>query len=84
MWLYRPRRHITDRHDEDRVVAISPQAQAVLFRYLARDTHTPCFRPYDSEAKRRGIAGLAAKQQYSALYAEKHIEASPRVALNIG
>jgi integrase len=35
------------------VIFIGPQAQGILLRYLARDATDHCFRPSDSEAKRR-------------------------------
>lgn len=56
IWVYRPRQHKTEHHDCDRVVCIGPQAQAVMLRYLARDAETQCFRPVDSESKRRAAA----------------------------
>lgn len=52
-WVYRPESHKTEHHDRDRVVFIGPKAQALLLRYLARDSAMYCFRPIDSEAKRR-------------------------------
>src|SRR5262249_6539691 len=36
-----------------RIIYIGPQAQGILLRYLARDAAAYCFRPCDSEAKRR-------------------------------
>jgi integrase len=53
VWLYRPSEHKTQHHGHDRIVAIGPQGQAILFRYLARDPEDFCFAPWDSEAKRR-------------------------------
>lgn len=53
VWTYRPGSHKTEHHGRDRVVFVGPRAQAVLLRYLARDPLTHCFRPCDSEAKRR-------------------------------
>ncbi len=53
VWTYRPKSHKTEHHDKSRIVYIGPQAQAVLLRYLARDPAMYCFRPIDSEAKRR-------------------------------
>jgi integrase len=53
IWTYRPESHKTEHHDRDRVVFIGPKAQALLLRYLARDSAMYCFRPIDSEAKRR-------------------------------
>lgn len=55
VWVYRPESHKTEHHGRERVIFIGPQAQAVLLRYLARDATTFCFRPVDSEAKRRAL-----------------------------
>jgi integrase len=56
IWLYRPESHKTEHHGRDRVVPIGPKGQGVLLRYLARDASMYCFRPCDSEAKRRAEA----------------------------
>jgi integrase len=53
IWLYQPESHKTEHHGRDRVVPIGPKGQDVLLRYLARDSSMYCFRPCDSEAKRR-------------------------------
>ena len=53
IWLYRPESHKTEHHGRDRVVPIGPKGQDLLLRYLARDPSMYCFRPIDSEAKRR-------------------------------
>lgn len=51
VWLYRPEDHKTAHHGKTRTILIGPKAQAVLLRYLARDSETYCFRPCDSMAK---------------------------------
>ncbi len=53
IWLYRPESHKTEHHGRDRVIPIGPRVQDILRRYLARDSAMYCFRPIDSEAKRR-------------------------------
>jgi integrase len=53
VWTYRPASHKTEHHGLERVVFIGPLAQEVLLRYLARESMAFCFRPCDSEAKRR-------------------------------
>jgi integrase len=53
VWVYRPPRHKTEHVGHDRVVAVGPRAQEILLRYLARDAEACCFRPSDSEKKRR-------------------------------
>jgi len=52
VWKYTPRKHKTQHHGHKRDIFIGPKAQAVLLRYLARDSSAYCFRPCDSEAKR--------------------------------
>ncbi len=59
VWTYRPASHKTEHHGLERVVFIGPQAQAILLRYLARDSTAYCFRPCDSEAKRRAAMHAA-------------------------
>ena len=56
VWLYRPSSHKTEHRGRNRVVPIGPQGQVILLRYLARDPEMFCFRPIDSEAKRRSEA----------------------------
>jgi integrase len=55
IWIYRPESHKTEHHGRGRVIPIGPQAQQILTRYLARELEMPCFRPVDSEAKRRAL-----------------------------
>jgi integrase len=52
-WVYRPREHKTSHHERDRVIPLGPQARAILEKYLARDAEEFCFKPSESEAKRR-------------------------------
>lgn len=65
VWTYRPESHKTQHHGRERVVYVGPQAQAVLLRYLARDAAAYCFRPVDSEAKRRAAQHAARKTPLS-------------------
>jgi integrase len=53
VWEYRPESHKTEHHGKQRLVFIGPQGQEILLRYLARDSQAYCFRPCDSESKRR-------------------------------
>jgi integrase len=53
VWVFKPESHKTEHHDRERVIFLGPKAQAVLLKYLARDVAAYCFRPCDSEAKRR-------------------------------
>lgn len=59
VWVYRPTEHKTMHQGRDRVVLIGPKGQSVLLRYLARDPSAYCFRPSDSEQKRRAAAHTA-------------------------
>jgi len=56
VWVYKPSTHKTEHHGRTRLIFVGPQAQAVLLRYLARDAQAYCFRPCDSEDKRRANA----------------------------
>lgn len=53
VWLYRPSTHKTEHHGRDRVIPIGPKGQDILRPYLLREKETHCFRPVDSEKKRR-------------------------------
>jgi integrase len=53
IWTYRPAYHKTEHHGRDRIIPFGPKSQSILLRYLARDPGFYCFRPCDSEAKRR-------------------------------
>ncbi|MBX3427935.1 MAG: site-specific integrase [Pirellulales bacterium] len=59
VWLYRPRHHKTAHHGKERTIFVGPKAQAVLLKYLARDSEAHCFRPCDSERKRRAAQHAA-------------------------
>jgi integrase len=56
VWLYVPESHKTEHHGKTRTILIGPKGQGVLLKYLARDAATCCFRPVDSEKKRRAAA----------------------------
>jgi integrase len=53
VWIYRPSHHKTEHRGKNRTVPIGPKVQEILLRYLARGPEDFCFRPTDSEAKRR-------------------------------
>jgi len=53
VWRFVPESHKTEHHGRERVIFIGPKAQAVLLRYLVRDSQAYCFRPCDSEEKRQ-------------------------------
>jgi integrase len=61
VWLYRPASHKTEHRGRERIVFLGAEAQGVLLRYLARDVEAYCFRPCDSEAKRRAAVHAARK-----------------------
>ncbi len=53
VWRYVPQQHKTQHHGKHRTIFIGPKAQAVLLPYLLREANEHCFRPADSERKRR-------------------------------
>jgi len=53
IWLYRPASHKTEHRGRERIIFLGPQSQRILSRYLARDVHLHCFRPCESELRRR-------------------------------
>lgn len=53
VWKYVPREHKGEHHGRRRTIYIGPQGQALLLPYLLRDADTYCFRPCDSEHRRR-------------------------------
>lgn len=61
VWLYRPESHKTQHHGRERIIFLGEKAIAVLNKYLARDAELYCFRPVESEQKRRAIAHLRRK-----------------------
>jgi integrase len=65
IWIFRPESHKSEHHGRQRSVPIGPQAQSILLRYLARDADMYCFRPVDSEAKRRAAQHAARKTPIS-------------------
>jgi integrase len=65
VWVYRPFHHKTVHHGKERAVLIGPKGQGVLLRYLARGSEDFCFRPTDSEEKRRAVRCQARKTPLS-------------------
>jgi integrase len=64
-WVYRPASHKTQHHGKERAVPLGPIAQGIVLKYLARDPEACCFRPCDSEAKRRAEASAARRTPLS-------------------
>ena len=56
VWSYKPPSHKTGYLGKSRTIALGPRAQEILLRYLARDPEMHCFRPCDSEQRRRARA----------------------------
>lgn len=48
IWMFRPARHKNEWRGQERIVAIGPQAQAVLAPYLQRDADAFCFSPREA------------------------------------
>ena len=65
VWQYRPASHKTQHRGKRRVVLIGPAVQAILLQYLARDPFMYCFRPIDSELKRRRALSAARRTPLS-------------------
>jgi len=57
VWFYRPRTHKTQRFDRERVIAIGPQGQEVVRRFLSKvprpKEESPLFSPRDAMAEIR-------------------------------
>ena len=53
VWRYVPSEHKTEHHGHRRNIFIGPKAQIILLPYLLRDAEEFCFRPAESERKRR-------------------------------
>ena len=52
IWIYVPQSHKTEHHDQNRMVVLGPQAQAILSPYLLRAADAFCFTPEESERVR--------------------------------
>lgn len=66
VWIYRPAEHKTEHFEKDRIIAIGPQAQAVLAQYIdGRDADCFCFSPAESERRRRALATAQRKTPLS-------------------
>jgi integrase len=65
VWLYRPDTHKTEHHERDRIIPIGPRGQDILRPYLVREKESHCFRPVDSEKKRRAEQHAARKTPLS-------------------
>jgi integrase len=65
IWTYRPQWHKTEHAERERTISLGPKCQTILLRYLARDQKTYCFRPCDSETKRRSILHANRKTPFS-------------------
>lgn len=48
VWLYRPESHKTAHHGHQRVIALGPQAQAILKPFLKSDMTPSLFSPRDA------------------------------------
>jgi len=59
VWIYRPTSHKTQHAGKERIISLGPKAQRILICYLARDSEMFCFRPCDSEHKRRAERNAA-------------------------
>jgi integrase len=58
VWLYRPSTHKNDWRDQTRVIALGPQAQAVIRPFLDRPADSYLFSPTEAEAWRNEQRGI--------------------------
>jgi integrase len=65
VWVYRPPHHKTTHHGKERAIPIGPKAQRLLLPYLDRDAEAYCFRPCESESKRRAARHAVRKTPLS-------------------
>jgi integrase len=65
VWEYRPESHKTQHRGKQRIIFIGRSGQEVLRPYLLRPAEWHCFRPCDSEAKRRAALHAARKTPLS-------------------
>jgi integrase len=65
VWQYRPQSHKTEHFGRQRVIFIGPRSQTILSHYLARAATAYCFRPAESEAKRRAAQHAARRTTLS-------------------
>jgi integrase len=55
VWLYRPHRHKTQHHDQERVVWLGPEAQKLIEPWLVRDLNAYLFDPrHEAEKHMQG------------------------------
>jgi integrase len=52
VWLYRPKRHKTQHHGHERIIAFGPRAQEVLRPWLRTDLDAPLFNPREAMERR--------------------------------
>jgi integrase len=69
VWLYRPRVHKTTHKGKDRVVALGPQAQAVVRPFLKLDLQACLFSPREAMAAKR--AEMRARRKTKAQPSQK-------------
>lgn len=65
VWEIRLEEHKTEHHGKTRTLYVGPKGQSILAPYLLRSADQHCFRPVDSERKRREIATAARKTPLS-------------------
>jgi integrase len=66
-WIYRPATHKTEHHGFERIIAIGPQAQALLAPYLDRAPESYCFSPKElmEQRRRARVCGNAGASEYN-------------------
>jgi integrase len=78
VWLYRPHRHKTKHRGKARVVALGPQAQAVIRPFLKLDTQAYLFSPEDAVEALHAARRLARKTKVQPSQAARGRKARPQ------
>ena len=71
VWLYRPPTHKTRHRGKERVIALGPQAQAVVKPFLKLDLQAYLFSPLDALAEFRAVRRLRRKTPGTAVPANR-------------
>lgn len=77
-WVYRPTRHKTQHHDQERLILIGPRAQDVLRPYLGTKLDAYCFSPIASEAERRAERREERQTPMTPSQANRQLKTNPK------
>lgn len=65
VWAYRPHKHKTGHHGQERIIYLGPKAKAIVEEFLKPDLQAYLFSPADAEAERREAMHEARKTPLS-------------------